>query len=197
MNGYTAIAKTGERLAALLRRELVPGVIASENGIGLRSPKEHGDVSLGLFLYDIQECAELQQRGRINTHINRQTYPPLFLSLYYMITAYCDADLKFRMAQEQRLLGGVVQTFHDYALLPAGEAQENGGMDLHVQFQRLTMEEKGRIWNFQGLSYQLSLFYKVSPVVMESGREREVTRVMHTEIGVVPMQGAGRENWVV
>ena len=42
MNGYTAIAKTGERLAALLRRELVPGVIASENGIGLRSPKQHG-----------------------------------------------------------------------------------------------------------------------------------------------------------
>ncbi len=41
----------------------VPDVIRTPDEIGPRSPEEHGDVSLGLFLYDIQECEELQQRG--------------------------------------------------------------------------------------------------------------------------------------
>ncbi|MBO5292128.1 MAG: DUF4255 domain-containing protein [Lachnospiraceae bacterium] len=187
---YTGIADTSERLIGLLQKELVPDVLKNESDIGLRSPEEHGDVSLGLFLYDIQECEELHQRGMLNTHVNRQMYPPVYLNLFYMITAYSAGDLKFRMAQEERILGGVVQIFHNNTLIPAGEGQENGGMDLHIQLLRISTEEKSRIWNFQGVPYKLSLFYKVSPVMIESGRERAVSRVTQTDITISPILDA-------
>lgn len=187
MKKYTAIADTSQRLVRLLAAELVPDVIRSADGIGLCSPQEHGDMSLGLFLYDIQECGELQQRGMVNTHRDRQAYPPLYLNLFYMITAYWGGDLKFRMAQEERILGGVAQVFHNHALIPVKEGTDNGGMALHVQMQRIPVQEKAQIWNFQGMSYQLSLFYKVSPVMIASGREREVFRVTEAEMGVWPI----------
>ncbi len=187
MKKYTAIADTSQRLVRLLAAELVPDVIRTPDEIGLRSPEEHGDVSLGLFLYDIQECEELQQRGMLNTHIDRQAYPPVYLNLFYMITAYWGGDLKFRMAQEERILGGVVQVFHNHRLIPAGEGADNSGMALHVQMQRLSVQDRAQIWNFQRISYKLSLFYKVSPVMIASGREREVDRVMEADMGVVPI----------
>lgn len=187
MTGYTAIADTSELLITLLRRELVPEVIRNANEIGLRSPGEHGDVSLGLFLYDIQICEELQQRGMIDTRMDRQAYPPVYLNLFYMITAYSGGDPKFRMVREERILGGVIQTFHNHTLIRAGEDPGGAGPDLHVQLLRLSMEEKAGIWNLQDTAYQLSLFYRVSPVAIESGRERDVSRVMETDFGVSAM----------
>lgn len=186
MLDYTAIADTSERLLGLLKSALVPDVLKSPNEIGLRSPAEHEDVSLGLCLYDIQESEELRQRRMLDTGVDRQTYPPIYLSLYYMITAYCESDIKFRQEQEERILGGVIGTFHNHSVLPSGGAVINGGMDMQIQLMRLPMEEKSRIWNYPGVPYRLSLFYKVSPVVMRSGKEKQVTRVREMDISVGP-----------
>lgn len=193
MKQYTSIADASERLIGLLQQELVPDVLKNPNEIGLRSPDDHGDVSLGLFLYDVQECEELHQKGMINTHVNRQSYPPIYLTLYYMITAYSTGDLKFRMAQEERILGAVVQVFHNNALILSGEQADNSGMDIHLQMLRITQEEKSKIWNFSGTPYKLSLFYKVSPVVIESGRERKVKRVTEMDITLSTLHETNRK----
>ena len=121
MGKYTMIADVGERLTQVLQRELVPEVIPNPNEIGLRSPAEHGDVSLGLFLYDVRLSEEISQPGLAVIRNERIQKIPVYLPLYYMVTAYSSGDVKYRLAQEERILGKVIQTFHDYPVIPLGE----------------------------------------------------------------------------
>lgn len=184
MGKYTVIADVGQELVNCLVRGLVPDLIPDANGIGLRSPAEKGDVSLGLHLYDIRESAEIREAGMISAGLETQNFPSAYLSLYYMITAYSGSDVKFRSLQEQRILGKAMQVFHDNPIIPAHEIGQNlAGLDLRIQFLDLSMEEKLQIWG-NGSSYQTSLFYRVSPVELESSKTRRVSRVKEIEIGI-------------
>lgn len=178
MGRYTVIANVSEEMVHILQKELVPELISDESTIGLCSPEDPEDMELGIFLYDIQENDEVRRRGMINDGPKRQQYPPAFLSLYYMLTAYSQSDRKFRMAQEQRILGRVVRKFHDYPYLEVGEEQ------YPLQLMKLSTEDKLKLWNFNGKPYKPSLFYKAAPVILDSARYREVTRVQGTDFGV-------------
>lgn len=191
MAKYTVITDTSEKLVEILQRNLVPEVLNSPNEIGLRSPEDKGDVSLGIFLYDIKESEEIRQRGNVLIR-DRITKAPLYLTLYYMITAYSNGDVKFRLAQEQRILGRVLQTFHDYPVIPLEEVdkEQTSGTDLHIHFMRMTVDEKARIWNFPNVGNRLSLFYRVSPVTIDSALSDGVTRVTDVDINVETKTGA-------
>lgn len=186
MGKYTIIADTGQRLVEILQREMVPDIIQNPNEIGLRSPEDHGDVSLGLFLYSIEESTEVRPAGTAVIRNDTLRKVPVYLSLFYMITAYSSGDVKYRLAQEERILGKVIQTFHDYPVIPLEEidAERMSGMDLHVSMQRLSMDEKSRIWNFPNVGNRLSLFYKVTPIAIDSGLESKITRVTELDINV-------------
>lgn len=190
MANYTAIADTSERLVQLLRRELSPDVIIGPNEIGLKSPEDKTEVSLGVFLYDVQISEEVYSNRMTDVGVSRQKYPPVCLNLYYMLTAYSAGDVKYQMAQEEKILGRVIQAFHDYPTLPPGGegGAREGAPALRIQMQRMNMEEKARIWNFGSLPYKLSLFYKISPVVIESTRRKEVVRVREIELSVEAME---------
>ena len=186
MGKYTIIADVGEKLVSILQRELVPEVLANPNEIGLRSPEEHGDVSLGLFLYDVKESEEVRQQGAAIIKKEKITKPPMYLNLYYMITAYSSGDIKYKLTQEERILGKVMQTFYDHAMIPLGEIAKDAinGMDLRIQLQKISIDEKSRIWNFPNVGNKLSLFYKVSPVAIDSGLSSDMTRVTDLDITV-------------
>ena len=77
MGKYTIIADTGQKRVEVLQRELVPEVIKNVNEIGLRSPEEHGDVSLGLFLYDVKESEEVRQAGVAVVNRDKISRPPI------------------------------------------------------------------------------------------------------------------------
>lgn len=191
MGKYTIIADTGQKLVEVLQRELVPEVIKNVNEIGLRSPEEHGDVSLGLFLYDVKESEEVRQAGVAVVSRDKISRPPIYLSLYYMLTAYSTGDAKYRLSQEEKILGRVIQVFHDYPVIPLEEIDQEGksGTDIHISMVKMTMDEKARIWNFPNVGNRLSLFYKVTPVSIDSSLEGSITRVTDVDINVVP---AGR-----
>ena len=186
MGKYTIIADVGEKLVSILQRELVPEVLANPNEIGLRSPEEHGDVSLGLFLYDVKESEEVRQQGAAIIKKEKITKPPMYLNLYYMITAYSSGDIKYKLTQEEKILGKVMQTFYDHAMIPLGEIDKDAinGMDLRIQLQKISIDEKSRIWNFPNVGNKLSLFYKVSPVAIDSGLSSDMTRVTDLDITV-------------
>lgn len=186
MGKYTMIADVGERMVQVLQRELVPEVVLNPNEIGLRSPEEHGDVSLGLFLYDVRMSEEVRQQGHAVIRNEAIQRVPVYLTLYYMITAYSSGDLKFRLAEEERILGKVIQTFHDYPVIPLEEVdpEKSSGTDLHISMLRMNADEKARIWNFQGVGNRLSLFYKVTPVAIDSGLRSGFTRVTDLDINV-------------
>lgn len=185
MGKFTVIADVGLLLVKYLSQELVPELIQDPNGIGLRNPADKGDVSLGIHLYDIRESEEVRESGMVNTGVEEQRFPPVYLSLYYMITAYSGSDTKFRSLQEQRILGKTMQVFHDHPLIPAHQVGQNmAGLDLRIQLLDLSMEEKLQIWGNGGAPYQTSLFYKVAPVELESSRVRRVSRVTDIEMRI-------------
>lgn len=175
--GYEVIANTGRFLVQLLCRELVPEVILYRNSIGLCSPEEHGDFKLGIYLYDISQSEDIVAAGMIDEGVKCQRYPPVYVSLSYMITAYSDSDLKYRSGEEQKILGRVAQTMHDNSVITEAQLGDGVSMSARIEMLRIEQYEKVRLWNFPNIPYKLSLFYKVGPVEISSEKTREVARV--------------------
>ena len=100
MGRYTVISEVSQKIVDLLFDGMVPDLIADKNSIGLCGPDEKGDFSVGIYLYDIEENHDLRRSGMVNYSYTGQKFPPLILSLYYMITAYSSSDIKFRAVQE-------------------------------------------------------------------------------------------------
>lgn len=174
--GYGMIAKIGNLLVEALCRDLVPDAVLHNSDIGLCSPDDHGNLSLGIYLYDISENEDIRTSGMVNEGVDKQSYPPVYLSLYYMITAYSGSDMTFRAPEEHKILGRVIQALRDNSILST--AQMGGGtMPAQIQLQRMSQAEKIRMWNFAGEPYKLSLFYRIQPVEIPSARTREITRV--------------------
>ncbi|MDE6916707.1 MAG: DUF4255 domain-containing protein, partial [Lachnospiraceae bacterium] len=175
----------GNCLVERLRGALVPDLIQNASEIGLRSPEDRGDTALGLFLYDIRPSEEVYQKRAVVSN-DRISKPPVFLSLSYMITAYSQGDIQYRLSHEERVLGRVIQYFHDNPIIPLEEVdpQMTSGTELHIHMLKLDPDEKSRIWSFPNVGNRLSLFYKVSPVAIDSEIKRDVTRVTDLDINV-------------
>lgn len=186
MGKYTMIADTSEQLVSLLQSKLVPNVISNANEIGLRSPEDHGDVVLGLYLYNIEPSQEMALPGKAMVRREKLTKPPVFLTLHYMITAYSQGDLQYRLSQDERILGKVIQVFHDHNTIPVHEVDEESmiDIDLQISMERITADEKARIWNFPQVGNRLSLFYKVTPVSIDSDLASDFTRVTDLDISL-------------
>jgi hypothetical protein len=185
MGKYTIIADTSQKLVDMLSETLVPELLSSADEIGLRSPDDRQDVSLGLYLYDIRTSEEIYQRGPVirNEKISKS---PKYLSLFYMITAYSKGDVKYRMLEEERIIGRVIQFFNDHQVIPLNEIDPDmtSGTELHIQMQKLEPDEKSKIWGFPNVPSRLSIFYKVSPVSIDSAISMKFTRVTDMNINV-------------
>lgn len=183
MGKYTVIAEVSQELVRSMQEALVPELVSGPEGICLCSPEEAQDCSLGIFLYDIQENDEMRRFAMTDLDEGRQRGAPAVLSLYYMFTAYSNGDRKFGTVQEQRILGRVIQHFHDHPLIRE---------QIQMQLLKLSTEDKTKMWNFSGKPYRMSLYYRASPAVLESGVIRNVTRVREVQIhakGVSPVAG--------
>lgn len=181
MSKYTVIAEVGNIMVNLLQKYLVPDIIQDSNKIGLCSPYDKGDLSLGLYLYDIRESDEVRITGMQGSRIDQQKFPPICLSLYYMITSYAQGDIKVREAQDQRIAGKIIQTISDYNVISGallGQGAE--GLDSKIELLNLPLEDKFKIWSAANAPYKPSVFCKVSPVELESSKIKNIHRV--TEI---------------
>ena len=187
------IVDVDNALLGLLRENMTPEVIQNPDAIGLCSPDEKGDMLLGLHLYDIRENEEVRVNERINLEAGRQKYPPTYVTLCYMITAYSSADIKFRAGEDHKILNRVLQVFNENPLLDASSftpTMRAAEMNLRIHIANLTTEEKQRMWNFPNHPYRASLFYRVAPVEVENSRTKAVSRVLEAEFAV---EEQGRE----
>lgn len=189
MGKYTVIDEISEQLLKVLREQLVPELVTDPNSIRVCRPEGREDLSLSVFLYDIQESDEVRQFGMQDLSESRQQYPPVYLTLYFMLTPHFPEQTPYGMMQEARLLGKVIQYFHDYPGIRLGEEQ------YPVQMLKLPAEEKMKLWNSDKKPYTLSLFYRISPVPLESARIRSVNRVKHADFKVEPAVEEGRQTW--
>lgn len=184
MGSYTIIADAGNALVKLLRREMVPNIILNDDGIGLASPADKGDLTLCIHLYDVSESEEYRMSGMISDGVDRQKYPPTYLTLSYLITAFSASDVKFRSEEEQRILGKVIQALRDYPVLDSDtmEFVAGSGRDgIRMEIKKIEMEEKLKVWTFPNLAQKLSLFYKMGPLPLESAKTKDIKRVRGME----------------
>lgn len=186
MGSYRMIADTSRHLVEMLQGALVPELIQSNEEIGLRSPEDRGDVVLGIFLYDVRQSEEIFPPPRVVSG-ERVSRPPIYLSLYYMITAYAKGDVMYRLVQEEQIMGRVIQFFYDNPVIPLEEIdpQATGGIELHIQMLYPDADEKSKIWSFPNAGNRLSLFYKVSPVAIDAAVSQAISRVAEVDINVM------------
>lgn len=195
MGSYTIISDIGNLMVNLLKEHMVPEIIVSADAIGQCSPTEKENMALGLYLYDVRESGEIRLNGMQQAGVYRQTFPPMYLELYYMLTAYSMSDTKFRAAEEQRILGRAMQLFHDHpTILLDSMTFGTASVEDSVRIEMISMDaaEKMKLWSFPNVPYRLSLLYKVSPVPMDSTRSVPVKRVREMEFSVKEYQ-VGKE----
>ena len=184
MSDYTIIAEAGKALVRLLRKELVPDLIRNGAEIGLASPADRGDIILCVHLYDVSESETYRVSGMISDGEERQKFPPIHLTLSYMITVFSAGDVKFRSEEEQRILGKVAQVFRDCPILnlETMEFGMGGGEEqIRLEMIRADLDEKAKVWSFPNLAAKPSLFYRMGPVALESARTKNVKRVQEIE----------------
>lgn len=178
MGRYTIISEISQKIVDLLCEGMVPDIITDKNGIGLCGPDEKGDFSVGVYLYNIEENYDFKQSGMININYKEQKFPPLILSLYYMITAYSSSDIKFRAIQEQRILGRVMQILADNSIINGSDfGNDVMGADIRIELLNLSIDEKIKLWNDNTKPYKTSICYKITPVELESTKGRRISRV--------------------
>lgn len=195
MGSYMMIADTSKRFVEMLQGALVPELIQSAGEIGLRSPDDRGDVVLGIFLYDVRQSEEIFSQSRVVSG-DRVSRPPLYLSLYYMITAYAKGDVMYRLMQEEQIMGRVIQFFYDNSVIPIEEVdpQNEGGIELHIQMLCPDVDERSKIWSFPNVGNRLSLFYKVSPIAIDSAVSQDISRVAEVDINVMTKKERAKKN---
>lgn len=169
---YTAIAQISRQLVELLQRELTPDLIRKADSVGLCSPGNQGNYSLGVYLYSVEQSENARISGRLNETLFSEKYPPLVLDLFYMITPYLKSDVKFLFEEEQTLLGRILQVINDHHVL----AQQEDEL-VTLELCNPTLEEREKIWNAPSQPYRVSIFVAARAVVLESARSRQVARV--------------------
>lgn len=181
---YTVVSAVNDKLLSLLRKHMVPNILVSREEIGLCTPKDHGDIVFGIYLYDIRENSDVRMTGMQAYDSGHIQFPPIYLELYYMVTAYSAIDLRYREEENHRILTKAMQILHDYPRLEGEDA-------LHIEFQNLTLDQKAAVWHNLGGGYQLSLFYKITPIKLESTIRRETVRVQEIRIDAAPEEISG------
>jgi hypothetical protein len=68
--------------------------------------------------------------------------------------------------------------------LEAVDPQMTSGTELHIKLQSLDADERAKIWSFHDVGNKLSLYYKVSPVAIDSLDSLPFTRVTDVDINV-------------
>jgi len=187
LGSYTIIAEIGNAIVQLLRDNLVPGIIINTENIGLCIPSDRGDIVLGINLYDIRENQDIVITDMIPKGVNQLKYPSSFYDLYYMITAYSSSDIKFRAAEDQKILGKVLQVLKDNPTFTAeqlGSELTNSRFVPKIELLQLENDEKMKLWNVPDTPCKLSLYYKVYPVEIESNRVKEVKRVVDVDFTI-------------
>ncbi|MBQ2706876.1 MAG: DUF4255 domain-containing protein [Clostridia bacterium] len=185
MAGYGIISDVSEAIIRILRDGMVPDIIPGSEGIGMCHPSDKGDIQLGICLYDVKRNPDIIATDRIPVGASKLRNPPLYVDLYYMITAYSMSDIKFRTLEEAKILGRTMQLLQSHAVLK-GDILGKSAAELtqvpRIELLDLETEEKTRIWSIPDVPYKLSLFYKVYPIEIDSLTVSEISRVSTVDI---------------
>jgi len=174
MGSYKIIEEIGVKLTELIQNKLLNiGIIDPLNDITLSSPDTG---KLSLFLYQIVENIHSKNQNILIDNDSNIKHPPLSLSLFYLITAHTGDNSD---NNNHLLMGKVLQIIHDNAILRAPLIPDSlNGDELRLILNPLSIDDLNKIWTIISESnpYKISISLEVTPVKIESLRERAVER---------------------
>lgn len=196
MADYPIISDVSTYMVQLLRGKMCPEPIPSPNNISVCSPAEQdADYILGIYLYDIREEGEVSVPSMVGTGRTRLQKPPRPYSLYYMLFINGSSQMGLKAADVQKILGRAAQIVNDGNAVNPRQLQtwlENEEPPIIFTPAKLSLEDKVRVWSAINKPYQVSLFYKASPVFVSSEIIVDSPRVTEAQF-TVSMRGVPRE----
>ena len=181
MADYPIIADVSNYMVQLLRDKMCPEPIPSPNNIAISTPAEQDvDYILGLYLYDIREEGEVSVPSLMDTGRTRLKRPPRPYSLYYMLFLNGSSQMGLKGGDVQKIIGRAAQIVNDGNTVSPRRLQtwlEEEEPPIIFSPAKLSLEDKVRVWTAISKPYQVSLFYKASPVFLSSEVVVDATRV--------------------
>lgn len=193
MADYTIISDVSAYIVKNLREKMTPEPVPSPNNIEISSPADQDvDYVLGLYLYDIRAEGEISSPPMINAGMARLQKPPKPYSLYYMIFINGSSQMGLKAPDIQKIIGRAAQVVNDANFVYPQSLQpwlERPEPPIIFTAGKQSLEEKVRVWQAISKPYQVSLFYKASPVFISSEVVVDVPRVTEATFDVHKMGG--------
>jgi hypothetical protein len=187
---YEAISRVSDAMLELVRDEMLEheGVLVMDRDqIALTSPDAVGpesNIRVSLYLFEVDRSE--QQQGQSITDDGVKKGSPLPLNLRYLLTAYPgDSSGETGNNRDQHsMLGLAVQVFHDNGTLGPEQLGDEFADDTDITVKMIDEADSviARVWDtFRDVPRYPSIAYEVSPVLIESTREEEFSRVTERE----------------
>jgi hypothetical protein len=150
-----------------------------------------GATGLSMWLYRLIRDDQTLNRPARRVAANQIRRHPLPLRLHYLMTPILTASSNNTPAPEteQLIIGRVLQTLHDDPLISGPDLQGTyvgTGVELAARLETLGLDETSRIWEGLERSYQLSVSYEVTVVVIAS----ELAPIAVTPVRIAELQYA-------
>ena len=173
--------EAGNALVELLRENLTPEPVDNRETICLCSPHESENNQLTLYLYHIEEEVQNLSAGYYSVDSTTERFRPAQYTLHFLMTPHSKAPQQMREADQYRILGAAVQALRDNPVIPQSNlsgslAAENA--QIHIQIERMSMEQLLKIWNNTSKEYKLSAVVTVTGVTVPSGKAN-----LHCDLG--------------
>lgn len=196
MADYPIISDVSNYMVQLLRGKMCPEPIPSPNNIAISTPAEQDvDYILGLYLYDIREEGEVSVPSLVGTGRTRLRRPPRPYSLYYMLFLNGSSQMGLKGGDVQKIIGRAAQIVNDGNTVNPRQLQtwlEEEEPPIIFSPAKLSLEDKVRVWTAINKPYQVSLFYKASPVFLSSEVVVDAPRVTEAHF-TLSVSGEERE----
>ncbi len=166
------IPQVGECLLSFLQDSLCPDIVRDRETISLAAPWDEEDYRVGIYLYDIQDYSIYKTSGAL-VHEGEQRFPPKAVELSYLV--FCNEKHRFGGLQREQLhaaLNEIIRAVYDNPVLSWGEGEE-----AELSFLRESMDFKIRLWGSFGQPLQPAVYIRAVPVLLSSGRRRNVHAV--------------------
>jgi len=193
---YQALFATSETVRRYIENRIVGVATSGVVPVVLNTPEEiraNNSSGVSVWLYRI-----IRDPDRLNDPPERlawnQVRPaPLPLRLHYLITPVTDnaSPALGSPADEQLLLGRILQMFHSHPVLRGADLQGpfiGTAVEIRMRLEPMSLEEITRVWEALEGSYQLSVSYEVSLVNIDVDLEPEIivpVEVAMPEYGVI------------
>lgn len=190
MENRYIITETGKLLTQEVRRILEQEFDIPGERVGMGMPGEDGRLSLCIFMYDIRKNLDMHTEQYKAVGREQLRYPSNYYDIFYMLVPYAAGDVRYQMEEIARIIDILLKHLGDVSYLeverqPLREQSDAPSTNrVAFQFDNPGFDEKVKIWNSINQPLCPSLFCRVGPVEVESGRTRGIKRVEEVNLRV-------------